>query len=139
VVGNILYAAGIEQLASGDSQAYVARVRAEAPGEVLAVWRWNPSTLFDAALGLATDGQTLYAACATEHDFDTGVARPRLVALPLDFTSSSDPLWMAEPGGMLGAWDVALDPTDSDGLYVVGEGTPEGWVGRCTRSGDCAP
>jgi hypothetical protein len=136
VVGSTMFVAGFEALADGDYQAFVARLQAFAPGEVVAKWTWDPSTLLDIPLDIASDGQTLFVAFATHVENDK-TANGRVVALPNDFTSTTAPLWSVEPSAIRGVWGVAVDPSSSDGLYVAGDDGVKSWVARCTRSGTC--
>jgi hypothetical protein len=139
VVGGTLYVGGfaLDDGSSHDYEAFVARVDAVGGG-VLGAWTWNPTAEFDAVLGMDSDGQRVYIAMISAYDGATAsTAKAYVEALPMDITAATSVVWAAELPFMRSAWNVAVDPSGSDGLFVVGRSETSGWVARCTNDGVC--
>lgn len=137
VVGSSIYLAGFTyQPGNSDYSAFVARVDLSS-GNVVGAFQWNPTGLIDGFLGLATDGQKLYAAGGRGWDGSATWASSTgtVMALPLSIASSTTPLWTASVPSI----DVAhgLTVGTGAGLFLAGEVGGSGVVVRCTKGGVC--
>jgi len=140
--GGNLYVAGFGiDATSTDAFGFVLRL--DASGKLLATYRWDPTTLFDAFVSMTTDGKALYVGGAQGWDNSqptTSSAVAVIQKLPLGFTSSVAPTWIRSLSAYDVAWAVAAQPAASgDGLYVAGERKGAGFVMRCQKSNVCPP
>ncbi len=140
VEGGQLYVAGFGA-DSNAADAFGFVLRLDASGNLVATYRWNPSTLFDAFVSMTTDGTALYLGGAQGWDASQPTAASATAViqkLPLGFANNVAPTWIRSLGAYDVAWAVAAQPgTSGDGLYVAGERQGAGFVMRCQKSNVC--
>jgi len=125
VIGGNVYVAGYSAVSGQDLRALVVRIDL-ATGAVQNSYTWNPTTLGDIFLDLATDGTSLYVAGLQGYDGTTAQAAVQMLSMP-----ALTKVWSAVPDA--GAyWSVKT--VGSDGLLLAGNG---GIVRRCLTSGVC--
>ncbi len=139
--GGNLYVAGFGTDATlTDAFGFVLRL--DASGKLLATYRWNPTTLFDAFVSMTTDGQSLYLGGGQGWDSggSTSTSTAVIQKLPLGFNNNAAATWIRSLSAYDVAWAIAAQPAASgDGLYVAGERQGAGFVMRCQKSNVCPP
>ena len=143
VVGPSLYVVGFakdqSQFPSLDYFAFVARIN-KATGSVEAVYRHNPTYLWDGFVGASTDGTRLFLTGGQGWDAASYLsATGMLLALPLNFTATSTPLFTTLSSTTHVMWYSAYEPGPAGGLYISGVDTngSSSVVIKCTAGGAC--
>ena len=133
LIGSSLYVAGFSLLSSTDTRGVVFRLDL-ATGKTLGTYLYNPTTMGDGFLSLATDGTSLYA--AGSRGFNLSSTTPGTAVVIKLSVPSLKVLWEKTPGDAGMYWKVAL--AGSDGLLLAGGvSTGAGVIRRCLTSGIC--
>ena len=132
-VGGAIYIAGFVNLA-GDTQSFIARVNAS-PLSIEPPAFFDPTTDFDAFLGLATDGTMLYAVGAQgwKGELPLQTSTALVAAYPLDLSATSVPLWTKTHANVR-SW-MAADGAPGVGAVVSGTNNTSLTLMRCSASG----
>lgn len=139
-VGGNLYVAGFG-LDASSTDAFGFVLRLDASGKLLATYRWDPTTRFDAFVTMTTDGKALYVGGGQGWDntqTSTATSTAVIQKLPLGFSDNAAPTWIRSLGAYDVAWAMAAQPASAgDGLYVAGERQGSGFIMRCQKSNVC--
>jgi len=129
VVGGNVYVAGFSSLSNQDLQALVVRVDL-ATGTVQNSYVWNPTSMGEMFMDLATDGTSLYVVGMQGYDGTTAQAAVHKLSMP-----SLAKVWSVLPGDAGAYWSVAT--SGANGLLLAGGSAGGGVVRRCLTSGLC--